>query len=330
MAFTTPYDIANRAAQLLGVTRIVAFTDSSKQAVEFGFAYDKVRRAELRRSVWGCATRRAVLRKITSTTKRLAPPTYAAGTTYAIGDIVADSAGFLWISNIASNIGNTPGVGGANPAWSAYYGPIVADAWSSSLSYFPGDVVYESTTAYLATAATTNVDPGTDAGAHWHPLTGAPTTRTVFSPIGYSPDGSVLRTLYRLPNNFLRIAPVDPKAAGSPRQNVTAGMPFNDWEIEAGHLTSASTGPIVLRFVADLTDVSAMDDMLCESIAASLALATCETLTQSPAKKTEITNAYNSVVASARMVNAIEAGSTENEPQTPIAAAGGVPAGQGG
>src|SRR6266550_3602650 len=125
MAFFTPVDIANRALQHCGLPRIVAFTDSSRQAKETNFAIDMIRRSELRRSIWTFATRRAVLRTNLTTAKPLLLGTYAAGTTYAGGDIIQDSTGYQWISLRASNTGNTPGAGGANPYWGPYYGPQV-------------------------------------------------------------------------------------------------------------------------------------------------------------------------------------------------------------
>src|SRR6478609_3911371 len=111
--FITPYDIANRACQHLGVPRISTFSDTSKQAVELGFCYDKLRLAELTKSVWNHAVKRAVLRKIVvGTTKTLTFASWAIGTTYGIGDVVKYTDNVYWISNQASNIGNTPGVGG--------------------------------------------------------------------------------------------------------------------------------------------------------------------------------------------------------------------------
>ena len=58
--FVSPVDIANRACQHIGAKRITAFTDDVVQATELGFVYDKLRRRELRRNVWGFSIRRAV------------------------------------------------------------------------------------------------------------------------------------------------------------------------------------------------------------------------------------------------------------------------------
>lgn len=321
--FITPIDIANRALQHLGSPRITAFTDSSKQASEANFCYDKIRRSELTKSVWNCSIRRCVMRKIVlGSTVNLTFATWAVATSYGLGDVVKDSNSVFWISNVAANLGNTPGAGGINPPWSLYSGPLVAQAWSSSVAYVPGDVVYVSTTAYICTAVTTNNTPPNT--TYWQPMTASLVSITRLSPIGYPKDGSTIRNIYRLPANFLRIAPLDPKAAGNVRSNTTAGMPFNDYEIETGFLMSAVQGsaqadPLVLRFVADQADVPTMDDTLCEAIAARMAVDMAETLTQSKDKKMASLALYDNAVAVAKMVNAIESGTTEPEANTPIA-----------
>lgn len=56
-----PVSIANRAATLLGVKRIVALTEASSQARSFAAVFDQVRDAELRAHVWNFALKRAVL-----------------------------------------------------------------------------------------------------------------------------------------------------------------------------------------------------------------------------------------------------------------------------
>ena len=76
MSFLTPIDIANRALQHVGASRIdptLGFTEISKNAQEISFCYDKLRRAELRRNVWRFAIRSAVLRPIDTTTLMLVP-----------------------------------------------------------------------------------------------------------------------------------------------------------------------------------------------------------------------------------------------------------------
>ena len=71
--FLTNIDIVNRALQRLGAKRITALTDTSKNADEVEFCYDKLRVAELRRSPWRFASRRANLRVLTATSYRFIP-----------------------------------------------------------------------------------------------------------------------------------------------------------------------------------------------------------------------------------------------------------------
>ena len=319
MSFTTQEDVANRALQHLGVPRISAITNSSKQAREARFAINKARGTVLRGSVWTSATRRCVMRPIISTTKSITFPSYDAAVTYATGDIVADTAirndttGFLWISTAESNLANTPGASGVNAKWVPYFGARVAEAWSGSTAYLPGDMVYETTVVYIAVAATTNNDPPNT--SYWHVVASAtPATIIAPWPMGYENDGSTLRKIYRLPANFLRMAPQDPKAAAVARQNVAAGMQFNDWEVEAGHLLTADASGFVMRFVADQADVAQMDPLLCEVWAAQLAKELCEPLTQSPEKFAAVSAEFTRFMNMAKMVNAIEAGTTEEEP----------------
>ncbi len=314
MAFTTPIDVANRAAQHLGVPRITAFTNSSKFALESGFVYDKLRAAELQRSVWTFAVRRAVMRKIISTTDTVTFATWAVGTTYAVGDIVKDSTGYLWLSVAGSNVGNTPGAGGAVSPWIAYFGPVTAQAWVTATPYYPGDIIYTSSTVYICVLAhSSQAQPN---ATYWHVIQGATiaaNTFTTLAPTGYVPDGSAVRGVYRLPANFLRMAAQDPKAPAGVQLNVTAAMRYNDWEIEAGHLMTNDTSGFILRFVADQTDVTVMDHIFCEVWAARIAVELNEMITQSEEKQQKVERLYTRFTNIARAVNAIEGGSSEDE-----------------
>lgn len=313
MAFTTPVDVANRALQHLGIPRISALTNSSKAAREANFAIDKVRQTVLQQSVWTSATRRAVMRPIISTSRTVSFPTYSSATTYAAGDIVADSAGFLWISTVGSNLANTPGAGGVNAKWFPYFGPTVAQVHDTSTTWLPGDVVYVSSTVYLAIAANSNQTPPN--ATYWMAPTGASISTIVAPwPTHYERDGTTTRNKYKLPSNYLRMAPQDPKFASGVRQNVAAGMQFNDWEVEAGFLMTADSGGFVLRFVADQADVATMEPLLVEVWAAQLAVQLCEPMTQSDEKMNAMMAIYTRFMNTAKLINSVEAGSTEDEP----------------
>ena len=326
MAFATQVDVANRALQHLGIPRITAFTDSSKQAKEIGFCYDKIRRAELRRSVWTFATRRSVLRPLISTSRLVTFSVYSAATTYAVGDVVQTSDGYLWLS-VGAPLAITPGGEGVSPNWIPYFGPVVAQAWDATISYYAGDVVWVSTAAYIATAPSLNHTPPN--ATYWHVIVGATVSvAPILYPVGVNPDGT-MRNIYYLPANFLRIAPQDPKAAAVVRLGVTAGMQYNDWEIEGNLLSTAQVSPIIFRFVADHTSPSLMDDLFNEVWAAHIAAELCETMTQSHEKLVDMQGIWKDYLAIAKLTTSIEGGSTEDEVQEGgLSAPGGQPAGR--
>lgn len=140
--FLTPVSISNRALQHVGATRIdetQGFAESSKNASECAFCYDKLRRAELRRNPWLFAIKRAVLRAIASDTMILAPALWSSGTTYFVGSIVSDETGALWISNTPNNLGNQPE---NSLTWDQYFGPMTVSLWDDGTSYSAGELVY--------------------------------------------------------------------------------------------------------------------------------------------------------------------------------------------
>ena len=118
LAFQTDVDIANRALQHLRKRRIGAFSDSSQQAQELGFIFDKVREAELRNNLWRFATRRtvmwpistvsAVIKTTTLTLINTNTFTVANTTNVAVGQVVTDVNGYIPPgSTVASFVVNT-------------------------------------------------------------------------------------------------------------------------------------------------------------------------------------------------------------------------------
>jgi hypothetical protein len=152
--FLTPYDIANRALDHVGVRAISTFADSSIQAERCSRIYDKLRLAELQRNNWSFAIKRTVLRPVSATSVEITFAAYNAATTYAFGDIV--SYGNLnWVSRRDSNTGNTPGAAlpttGGTLYWDTYFGTLHVDVWngtqtagsSENESYDVGELVYK-------------------------------------------------------------------------------------------------------------------------------------------------------------------------------------------
>jgi hypothetical protein len=506
--FSSPIDIANRACQHCGVTRIKTLDDDSTQAGEISFVYDKVRRAELRRNVWRFSIKHAALRPIQTGTMHVRAPLWAPSTTYGFGAIVADSGGVLWQSLAQDNLNNQLG---GSPVWDAYTGPLTVSPFDNTggTGYFSGEMVYEtpgdgtysvymslqsgnsqdprapsqwlstvqyaldqvalfypawaigttyaagavamylgyayvslagsntgnnpatasakwtlvptalapnyynSTTPYyvgnfvtylglnyvciavstgnlptvtaywapqaigttyvslidfnlnndpsaspspwnsvtsysignkvggsnrLIYTSVTNAnlanDPVVDNGTNWtnsNVLTPWTTVNNfgfantlwlqlavgltdinIVYPVGSGPaDQSETRNVFRLPAGFLRRAPQDPKAGSVSFLGAPVGLAYDDWNLEGNYLVSCGSTPILLRFVADVTDVTKFDDMFCEGLGARVGMEVCERVTQSVEKKASIQASYNKIMGDARTVNGIETGSVE-------------------
>ena len=144
--FTSPLDIMNRVAQHLGVRRLTAYTDDSKEAQEIVFAYDKLRVAELKRNVWKFATRNAVIRPIDTTTRLIVPNAWDSTFVYRPGSVVT-SGGQAYVATLKpGNLGQSPGLG-TGGYWEVYFGPLTAQPWADPSTttfggYYPGEVVY--------------------------------------------------------------------------------------------------------------------------------------------------------------------------------------------
>lgn len=374
--FSSPYDIANRALQYCGVSRISTFSDNSKAAAETSFIYDKVRRAELRRNLWVFATRRVALRALDTTSSLLTFEAYSSGKTYPAGYIVT-SGNQTWVSLIGGNLGNTPGTPAAAGylPWDIYFGPVVANAWNdtfensnvatSNTSYHMGELVYLFSTGNIyvslvegnqnepdtvdtwsneimyavgavvsyngvnyqslvarnfnfepdtsPTQWTTTVTNPTVSGS-WVQLTGASLNPApIVYPLTAGPSSDLTtQNAFMLPAGFLRPAPQSPKAGVNAWLGAHVGSPANDWTYEGRYLvTRQYTTALVLRFIADVTDVATFDDMFCEGLACRIALGVAETLTQSPPKAQLISAEYAKFMFDARAVDAIESGPVE-------------------
>ena len=312
--FAAPVDIANRACQHIGAKRIIAFTDDVVQATELGFVYDKLRRRELRRNVWGFSIRRAVLRPISTTSMTLTPTSWLIGTTYALGQIAAYDDGHgvrTWQSTVASNLGNTPG--DTSTVWSLYFGPKNYELYPTVIAptaFAAGEVIYtDSTHAYISLVGNNSDVPPS---SNWLQLNGTLAAYAPLYPAGAGPANDLTtRNVFLLPLGFLREAPQDPKAGflsflGAPTERM-----LKDWVFENGMLVTQDPTAINMRFVADVANVPSMDDMFCEGLGAECGFAVCERVTQSTAKQAACRQAYEEAMTEARIVNGIEQGPTE-------------------
>jgi hypothetical protein len=207
--------------------------------------------------------------------------------------------------------------------------PTTVPAYSATFPYKKGATVTYSATVYQSTEDLNlgNTPTGTGAwvsvpgtqvdqyyGENWVKIGSATVKSLTFVyPIGTGPVTQLsTQNVYMLPNGFMRKAPVNPKLG-----NVSSmlGRPSNpmvdDWNIEGDFLLSGATTPLYFRFVANVNDVTAMDPMFCEGLAARIALEVCETLTQSTEKLSAVTQMYEKFMTDARVVNGIETGAEE-------------------
>lgn len=140
MPFIDSLDIANRALQICEQDHIQTVSEDSVRNFEASFAYDKLRRQELRRNQWKFSVRKAVLRPIDTNTMLLKPDAWLSTTTYLLGAIVKDDNNQLWMSSVSDNLNNTPG--GDNESWDAYFGPLTVHLYDNTEEYSMGELVY--------------------------------------------------------------------------------------------------------------------------------------------------------------------------------------------
>lgn len=380
--FLTPIDICNRAMQHLGAKRIDpvrGFTENSVQASECSFAYDKLRRAELQRSLWRFAIAKAVLRpmnavaisgqpflttnSIPSPTMLLSPALWSSGSTYSSSALVMDVTGAIWQSLAPANTGYAPG---NSVNWESYSGPVTVDPYVSGKVYHAGELayiapgdgtytVYQSliesnsdapnvATAYSATRVYAKDEVVTSASVTYQSLvdlnygntpvssptqwtttltggTSATSWRVIAAelkpivtpyPLGAGPASQTFsRNAFRLPAGFLRPAPLDPKAGSSSQLGAPSGLAYDDWNYDNDYIISSEVGPLLVSFVADLTNVAKFHDLFCEGLAARIAYEVCEPVTQSQTKQQNVAQAYAKFMGEARQVNAIIQGAIE-------------------
>ncbi len=314
-AYSTEVDVLNRGLQHCRRDHIVAFTDQSEEANEGSFIYDKLRDAELRRNVWRFAIRRSVLRPITSTTVLWTPAAYVAATTYAIGNVVT-YGGEWWASAAGSNTGNTPAPGAF---WQHYIGVDSADTYDATISYFAGEIVIGSDVKVYLSLINNNLanDPTLDAGAHWLLQGGTTAYLQVLYPIGAGPISDLSTdNFFRLPRGYLRQAPADPKGGHNPFLGGPGGPISNDWVFENDYIVSSEAVELMLRYVADITDVTLMDPMFCEGLAARIGEDLAPVLAKPDVLQVILADtkrAYRDVMRDARLVNGIEEGPLDAE-----------------
>jgi len=222
----------------------------------------------------------------TNNTPSSAPNLFNIATTYAIGNQVGASDGVIYTSLANGNVGNDPTLDGGVH-------------WSSAGVLNPWTMVF---------VGGVGSDKWLEIGGTEFPSGVALTTLVLVYPIGAGPSTQMAsRNAYRLPANYLREAPQNPKGT-TPWLGGPTGNTYTDWNYENGFLVSAEVGPISYRFVANLTDVRRMTPMFCEALAARIGRDICDTITQDKGQWQIMDKTYKDLIGIAKIRNGIEQG----------------------
>lgn len=134
----------------------------------------------------------------------------------------------------------------------------------------------------------------------------ASTTAPLFGKANYFP----------LPADFLMLAPPDqdtnvPFGGVGVASGNGANTQYSDWQIESmpdgtNAIASNDPTPLYIRYVSSDVLEGAFDPSFAESLAASLAVETCEELTQSNTKLQNLSAIYKNAIESAKKRNAFE------------------------
>lgn len=240
------------------------------------------------------------------TSLKITPSAWSGATTYAIGALVTGSDNLLYTSLQASNLNHDPTTDTSATYWMLYFGSVIATAWDEDSTYSIGELVFDANdnTIFASTMMNNDNDPSTGTG--WATIACTKAPPVIPWPAGTDAARNGARNIFMLPNGYLRQVPLDPRAGEVSVLGYPSNLMRDDWLLEGNVIVSRDPGPIMLRFVADVTQVGTMDDMFCEGLACRIALELCETLTQSSGKLRDLGALYKTFMGDARLVNGIE------------------------
>jgi len=104
------------------------------------------------------------------------------------------------------------------------------------------------------------------------------------------------KKLYTVPEDFIRLASVDPED----------DHVLRDWQLEGRKILTMDDAPLYGRYVSRVVDPNEMDPLFREALSCLMAHDLCELITQSSSKKAEIKDDMKDLIAEARKANAIE------------------------
>ncbi len=200
--------------------------------------------------------------------------------------------------------------------------PATATTYSATVTYVKDQIVTSAGTPYISlkdfnlgntpasspTLWSTTIPTGAGTGSMKWVQVGAALAPVV----RVTPPRDSNSYVYRLPANYLRLCNQDPKAGATTRPyGASPNAAYRDWLFEGQYLLTMDSGPLMFRFVGDVTHVPDMDPMFCEGLACRIAFEVCEPLTQSNPKKSGVASEYQKFMSEARQANAIELGPEE-------------------
>jgi hypothetical protein len=235
----------------------------------------------------------------------LVPAAYDGAVTYAANAVVSSSTTW-YVSLTAGNIGNAVSDVVHWAPWTSRGRAM--GSYGATASSSPIPLTYPGTPSVYVSLANSNADNPVSALGNWQSIAGTVAAVGFMYPIGTGPVAdSTTANVFRLPNGFLKRAPTDPKGNTLPYLGSYSGVAPEDWLEEGDFMVSSSSGPLLMRFVADVTDVSDMDTTFCEALAARMACDLAHAL-KAPDTKRDSERAYKRSISSARTVNSIEIG----------------------
>ena len=188
-------------------------------------------------------------------------------------------------------------------------GPPVS---TTAVGFYAGELTSFNGTVYLSLISNNTTTPPN--GAAWLEVDGTTVFLQILYPIGAGPSTQVTtRNIFRKPHGFLRQAPSNPKGGATVWLGMPQGNVREDWVFEGDYIVSDSFAPLMMRYVADFVDVPDMHALFCEGLAARIAEAVCEPVTQSTDKLSHAAATYSRAMHDARTVNAIEIGPVDQD-----------------
>ena len=250
------------------------------------------------------------------------------------GPDVLGTTAYLSLSNL--NVGNDPtltNVGATPPVWTilTQYEPTAYVLGSDNQVYLctaaslgdanlnPSAVGYNPVTDYgniywqpqhMYGGMWTSVIPaGVSISSKWQIVQATLVPITIAWPLSSGPaEDQTTLNVYKLPANWLRLAPDNPKTGITPWLGGPTFVGQKDWTFYANDwLVSGEIAALRLRFIADFQDVSRMDAMFAEAFALTLAQE-CAGACDADDELGAIAAKYRVIVVDARSVNAIEVG----------------------